>query len=58
MRIDADDRPEPDVEAFLCPMCHRDAPIHESLMIGGRRFCFGCAGAWYEDDEESDEKRD
>jgi hypothetical protein len=34
-------------------MCHRSVPSPETLRIGGRTLCFGCAAGWFEDDDES-----
>jgi hypothetical protein len=38
-------------ETFECPMCRQQAPIRQSIMMGGRRLCFGCAGGWFEDED-------
>jgi hypothetical protein len=32
-------------------MCRQRAPVTQSLMMGGRRLCFGCASGWFEDEE-------
>jgi hypothetical protein len=44
-----------DVETWECPMCHRDVPVRETVTMGGRRLCFGCASGWYEDEDPNDE---
>jgi len=49
------DRPEEPasarVETFECSMCRRQTPATQSLVMGGRRLCFGCASGWFEDEE-------
>jgi hypothetical protein len=44
------------VETCQCPLCHRDVPIRETSVIGGRRLCFGCASSWYGDDDDDSEE--
>jgi formylmethanofuran dehydrogenase subunit E len=43
---------EPKVE---CSMCHQQARLSQSVVMGGRRLCFGCAAAWFDDDEDESE---
>lgn len=55
---DSTDEEKDKVEMFECPMCRRSVPALESITMGGRRICFGCASGWYEDeDEEGDAKK-
>ena len=37
-----------------CQLCHRPVPATEIVNLGTRRFCAGCAAAYY-DDEAYDE---
>ena len=37
-----------------CQMCHQSSPSTQTVMMGGRLLCFGCASAWFED-EDGDE---
>ena len=41
-------------ETFECPMCRQRAPSTQSIVMGGRRLCFGCASGWFEDEDEDD----
>ena len=34
-----------------CQVCRRDVPESAIATIRGRRMCFGCASAWFEDEE-------
>ena len=53
-----DDRDEkPDVTeaaqpTVVCAMCHRSVPARETINLGGRALCFGCATAWFDEDED------
>ena len=47
-----DDAPRVPAETFECPMCRQRAPATQSIVMGGRRLCFGCASGWFEDDED------
>lgn len=51
---DHDKTAPPPAETFECPMCRQRAPATQSIVMGGRRLCFGCAGSWFEDDDEDD----
>jgi hypothetical protein len=54
---DSEDPPDEEkVEMFECPMCRRMVPPLETITMGGRRICFGCASGWYEDDEDEEKK--
>jgi hypothetical protein len=44
----------PGAETFECPMCRHRAPATQSIVMGGRRLCFGCASGWFEDDDEDE----
>ncbi|OFV89955.1 MAG: hypothetical protein A3H95_09725 [Acidobacteria bacterium RIFCSPLOWO2_02_FULL_64_15] len=47
---EGEDRPdEPQVE---CSMCHQQVPLSQSVAMSGRRLCFGCAAAWFDEDEQ------
>ena len=35
-------------------MCRQRAPATQSIVMGGRRLCFGCASGWFEDEDEDD----
>ena len=48
------DAPGIPAETFECPMCRQRAPATQSIVMGGRRLCFGCAGGWFEDEDEDD----
>ena len=53
--IDNDGEPSrATVEMFECPMCHQRVPLAQSITIGGRRLCFGCASDWFDDEEDKD----
>lgn len=41
----------PPEEMIECSMCHQRVPITQSMTLTGRRLCFGCAGAWFDEDE-------
>ena len=43
---------EPTIE---CSMCHQRVPLSQSVAMSGRRLCFGCAAAWFDEDEEESE---
>jgi formylmethanofuran dehydrogenase subunit E len=45
-----EDHPRP--ELVECGMCRRSVPSSETLRIGGRTLCFGCAAGWFEDEED------
>ncbi len=50
-----DDVPGPPPgELIECRMCHQSVPAGQTITIGGRILCFGCAGAWFDDDEDED----
>ena len=49
-----DEAQAPAAETFECPMCRQRAPSTQSIMMGGRRLCFGCASGWFEDDDEDE----
>lgn len=50
--MDDESSNEPPVEKGTCSMCHREVPLQEIIVFSGRQLCFGCAGAWFEEDEE------
>jgi len=37
-----------------CSMCHQQVRLSQSVAMSGRRLCFGCAAAWFDDEEESE----
>ena len=45
-------------ETFECPMCHREANASDSVLMGGRRLCSGCATNWYGDEEEEGDEEE
>jgi len=47
-----DELPRVPPETFECPMCRQRAPAAQSIVMGGRRLCFGCASSWFEDEDE------
>jgi formylmethanofuran dehydrogenase subunit E len=50
---DGQERPaEPKIE---CSMCHQQVRLSESVAMSGRRLCFGCAAAWFDEDETESE---
>jgi len=51
-REDGPDGPEPPLPTAVCAMCHRSVPVREMINLGGRALCFGCATAWFDEDEE------
>jgi hypothetical protein len=46
---------EPKVE---CSMCHQQVRLSESVFMGGRRLCFGCAASWFDEDGDEDKDED
>jgi hypothetical protein len=53
--MEEDDRPGPqDADLTECAMCHQRVPPAQTMTLGGRVLCFGCAGGWF-DDEGDDE---
>ena len=38
----------------ICQLCHRRVPEREIVFMGGRQLCFGCAAAWFDEDEEDE----
>jgi hypothetical protein len=46
------DPPRPPAEMFECPMCRQQTPATQTIVMGGRRLCFGCASGWFEDDDD------
>jgi len=60
MGLDMNEEPPKDDAAPLpereitCQSCHR--PFREQLIVvfSGRQLCFGCAGAWFDEDEDED----
>ena len=40
---------EPKIE---CSMCHQLVVLSHSVAMSGRRLCFGCAAAWFDDEDE------
>jgi formylmethanofuran dehydrogenase subunit E len=49
-----DDARGPDGETFECSMCHQEALVRRSIMMGGRRLCLDCASGWFEDEDPDD----
>ncbi len=49
-----EDDPPPDapIPTAVCELCHREVPSKQIVVLSGRRLCFGCAGAWFDEDEE------
>jgi hypothetical protein len=46
-------RPAPaPADTFECAMCRLRAPIRQTVMMSGRRLCFGCASGWFEDEDD------
>jgi formylmethanofuran dehydrogenase subunit E len=39
---------EPTIE---CSMCHQQVRVSQSVVMSGRTLCFGCAAAWFDEDE-------
>ena len=39
-----------------CPACHAKVAQDQLKRVGGRVLCPGCAAAWFEDEDESEEK--
>jgi hypothetical protein len=50
---DPDNEP-PLSEMTQCAMCRAMVPIRQTMNLGGRVLCFGCASGWFDDDEDSD----
>jgi formylmethanofuran dehydrogenase subunit E len=40
-------KPEPTIE---CRMCHAVVRETQTVYMGGRRLCYGCAEAWFEEE--------
>jgi hypothetical protein len=47
---------DPNIERVECPMCHRGVPLKETLVVGTRRLCSGCASQWFWDEDDEDDK--
>jgi len=41
--------PEPTI---VCEMCRRAVIERHTTFMTGRRLCFGCAAAWFDEDED------
>jgi len=49
---DARETPESAPPTAVCAMCHRAVPATQIISLGGRPLCFGCATAWFDEDED------
>jgi hypothetical protein len=47
----ADDEAPPDEPTLECSMCHQQVRVSQSVAMSGRKLCFGCAAAWFDEDE-------
>ncbi len=45
------DEPQPP-PTVVCQMCKRNVPAAQTVLFSGRLLCFGCAGAWFDDEEQ------
>jgi len=48
---DAPSGDPPPPQTATCQMCRREVPANQIAVLGGRSLCFGCAGAWFDEDE-------
>lgn len=46
-----EDEEQPDEPEVECSMCHQQVRVSQSVAMSGRTLCFGCAAAWYDEDE-------
>ena len=53
--LDEDEKAQPDEPKVECSMCHQKVGLSQSVAMSGRRLCFGCAAAWYDEDEHEKE---
>lgn len=51
-RDEPPESPESPPPTVVCAMCHRPVPAREIINLGGRALCFGCATAWFDEDED------
>ena len=51
---DAAEEPESLVE---CVQCHAQVPERQIVRMFGKRLCYGCAAAWFGEDEDEDADR-
>jgi formylmethanofuran dehydrogenase subunit E len=51
--FERDEKPEQEKKEPTepCSMCRRDTPVSQMTVVQGRRLCFGCAAAFFEDED-------
>jgi len=54
MKEEKDEKPVA-VPMRECSGCHRQVIATAGFNVSGRWLCFGCAAAWFSEDEEGDE---
>jgi hypothetical protein len=45
------EQPDPD-EKGVCSSCRQVTPAKEMVRLSGRDLCFGCAAAFYDDEDD------
>ncbi|MGB7218910.1 MAG: hypothetical protein WBD07_08880 [Vicinamibacterales bacterium] len=53
--IDKEEEARPHEPKVECSMCHQQVMLSQSVAMSGRRLCFGCAAAWFDEDEHESE---
>jgi len=53
--LNREDEPKSDEPQVECSMCHQKVGLSQSVAMSGRRLCFGCAAAWFDEDEHESE---